>query len=101
ATALVDFRNDASAVYAGPVAERFGNNLSIDIVTAAQKFYQTHEDSYDYLVIFNNQEIPALSGAVAYESTVRSIGAGYGAETRDDGRQYGSASRLQAVLNLG
>jgi hypothetical protein len=101
-TTLVDFRNDPSAAYAGAVAERFGNTLDVDIVTVAQRFYQTHEDAYDYLVIFNNLDIPALPGGViAYESTVRSSGLGYGAEPRDDGAQYGSASRLQAVLNLG
>jgi hypothetical protein len=101
-TTLVDFRNDASTTYTGAVAERFGNTLDVDIVTVAQRFYETHEDAYDYLVIYNNLDIPALPGGViAYESTVRSRGVGYGVESRDDGAQYGSASRLQAVLNLG
>ena len=44
---------------------------------------------------------PALPGAVAYESTVRNAATGFGAEVRDDGRQYGSPSRLLAVLNMG
>jgi uncharacterized protein (TIGR03437 family) len=100
--ALVDYRTDASAAYSGAVAERFGNALDVDVVTVAQRFYETHEDAYDYLVIFNNMEIAALpGGVVAYESTVRSRGTGYGAEPRDDGAQYGSPSRLQAVLNMG
>jgi uncharacterized protein (TIGR03437 family) len=102
ATVLADYRNDPSASYTGAIAERFGSTLDIDIVTVAQHFYQTHEDSYDYIAIFNNMDIPALpGGVVAYESTVRSRGAGYGAPPRDDGGQYGSASRLQAVLNMG
>jgi len=100
-TTLADFRTDASADYAAAVAERFGNTLSIDIVTLAQKFYQTHEDAYDYLVIYNNMGIPSLAGAVAYESTVRSSATGYGAAPVDVGQQYGSGSRLQAMLNLG
>jgi uncharacterized protein (TIGR03437 family) len=83
------------------VAERFGNTLDIDIVTVAQRFYQTHEDAYDYLVIYNNMDIPAASGAVAYENTIRSSSTGYGSEPRDDGGLYGSASRLQAILNMG
>ena len=78
-TALVDYRNDATATYSAAVAERFGSTLDVDIVTVAQRFYQTHEDAYDYLVIFNNMDIPALNqGVIAYESTVRSRGAGYG-----------------------
>jgi uncharacterized protein (TIGR03437 family) len=99
--ALVDYRSDSAGVYSGAVAERFGGNLEIDIVTAAQKFYQTHEDAYDYLVIYNNMDIPAGSGAIAYENTVRSTGTGYGSEPRDDGAMFGSPSRLQAVLNMG
>lgn len=101
-TALVDYRNDESAVYPGAVAERFGNSLDLDIVTIAQRFYETHEDAYDYLVIYNALDIPALGpGVVAYESTVRNHGTGYGVVVRDDGAQYGSPSRLQAILNMG
>jgi uncharacterized protein (TIGR03437 family) len=98
---LVDFRSDATGDYTAAVAERFGNTLAVDIVTAAQKFYQTHDDSYDYLVIYNNLNIPAAAGAVAYESTVRASGSGYNVPPTDSGTQYGSGARLQAVLNLG
>ena len=71
-SSVVDFRNDTSADFVAAVAEVFGNSQTIDIVTLAQKFYQTHEDAYDYLVVYNNMGITALAGAVAYESTVRS-----------------------------
>jgi len=99
---LVDYRNDPSGSYAGAIAERFGNSVSVDIVTTAQKFYQTHEDSYDYLVIYNNEGIPALGeGTVAYENTVRATAVGYGRSAFDNGAQYGSAGRLQAILQLG
>jgi len=100
-TTLVDFRTDPSGDYSAAVAERFGNTLGIDIVTVAQQFYQTHEDAYDYLVIYNNMGIPSMPGAVAYESTVRSSGTGYGYPVQDAGQQYGSASRLQSVINMG
>ena len=101
-TLLVDFRNDPSAAYSAAVAERFGDTLEVDIVTAAQKFYQTHDDSYDYLVIYNNMLIPALGeGVIAYESTVRNNGTGFGVPVFDAGAQYGSASRLQAMMNMG
>jgi len=100
-TTLVDFTLDPTGNYSAAVAERFGNTLAIDIVTVAQQFYQTHEDAYDYLVIYNNMDIPAMPGAVAYESTVRSSGAGYGFAAQDDGQEYGSASRLQSLMNMG
>ncbi len=100
-TTLVDFRNDPSGLYGGAVAERFGDSLDVDIVTVAQQFYQTHEDAYDYLVIFNSMDIPAMPSALAYESTVRSNGIGYGVPPIDYGALYGSSSRLHAVLNMG
>jgi uncharacterized protein (TIGR03437 family) len=108
-TTLVDFRTDATGDGTGnnpgnnpgAVAERFGNTQEIDIVTLAQKFYQTHEDAYDYLVVYNNMEIPAMSGAVAYESTVRSAATGYGFAPVDEGQEYGSSSRLRSMMNMG
>ena len=100
-TTLVDFRTDPSGDYSATVAERFGDTLAIDIVTVAQQFYRTHEDAYDYLVIYNNMDIPAMPGAVAYESTVRSSGTGYGYPVQDAGQEYGSASRLQSLMNMG
>jgi uncharacterized protein (TIGR03437 family) len=101
-TSLVDYLDDPSASYAAAVAERFGNSLDIDIVTLAQQFYLTHQDAYDYLVVYNNMDIAAMSdGVVAYETTVRSSGSGYGADARDDGALYGSPERLRAVLNMG
>jgi uncharacterized protein (TIGR03437 family) len=103
ATTLVDFRNDPTTDYSAAVAERFGSSLQIDVVTAAQKFYQTHEDSYDYLVIYNDEDISAAGeGVLAYETTVRNHGGtGYGVPSLETGSQYGSGSRLQSVLNLG
>ncbi len=99
---LVDFLNDTSGTYSGTVAEWFASGQAIDLVTVAQKFYQTHEDSYDYLVVYNAENILANStGAVAFENTVRSRGTGYGVDAEDDGQIYGSASRLQAMLNMG
>jgi hypothetical protein len=95
---------DYDAPPAGEVtaaAERFGSERSLDIVRIAQRFYETHEDAYDYLVIFNSLGIPAASGAVAYEVTVRSNTTGIGDFALDRGFVYGSPWRLQAVLNMG
>ena len=100
-TSVVSFLNDVSAEYSAAVVERFGNTLDIDIVSLAQKFYQTHEDAYDYLVVYNNMGIDAMSGALAYEATVRSSGTGYSVAQQDYGQQYGSAARLRSVMNMG
>lgn len=101
-TTLVDFRSDPSADYSSTVAEVFSSSLQIDIVTVAQRFYQTHDDDYDYLVVYNNLGIAAAGeGTIAFENTVRSSGTGYGVAPQDTGAQYGSAARLHAILQMG
>jgi uncharacterized protein (TIGR03437 family) len=100
-TAIVSFQHDPSADQSGAVLERFGNTQDIDVVSVAQKFYETHEDAYDYLVIYNSLGVDAGCGALAYESTVRSSGTGYGVPVIDHGPDYGSPARLRSVLNMG
>ncbi len=98
---IVSFLQGSGQQFTGAVAERFSGADAIDIVTASQKFFETHEDSYDYLVIFNNEGVQSAPGAVAYETTVRNSRTGYGDDLVDDGQEYGSSRRLQSVLNMG
>ncbi|HYO83345.1 MAG TPA: hypothetical protein VES20_18210, partial [Bryobacteraceae bacterium] len=101
-TNVISFLNaPAGTQYEYSVAERFTNLEELDIIAAAQKFYRNHEDSYDYLVFYNNQGVQAEAGAVAYEVTVRNSRTGYGDKRLDAGSEAGSARRLQAILNMG
>lgn len=99
---LVDLTT-TTGTFATGVAESFSSSTlpEIDMQAAAQRFYQTHDDAYDYLVFYNAMDIKAGSGVVAYELTTRSSGQGYGDTSLDEGAQYGSKRQLQAVLNLG
>lgn len=99
---LVSFLNGGgSGTSSAAIAERFSGSDSVDIFAAAQKFYQTHEDAYDYLVIYNTLGIAADDGAVAYEVTLRNQRSGYGDPKTDVGSQAGSKKRLQSILNMG
>ncbi|MGC8760483.1 MAG: hypothetical protein ACP5VC_11035 [Bryobacteraceae bacterium] len=98
---IVDYDAPPSGQVAGAMAERFGSERALDVVRIAQRFYETHEDAYDYLVIFNSLDVPASSGALAYEVTVRSNTTGIGDTATDQGYMYGSPWRLQAVMNMG
>ena len=103
ATTMVDFLTDPSADYSSAVMEEFSSGTTIDIVAAAQQFYQTHEDAYDYLVLYNNLGISAseTGGVLAYESNVRNSVSGLGLDPLDLGAEYGSPSRLQSIMNMG
>jgi uncharacterized protein (TIGR03437 family) len=102
-SSIVSFLAGSSAEYSAAVAERFTDTQEVDIATAAQKFYETHDDAYDYLVFYNSRDlnIAAESGAVAFEVTLRNSRSGYGRGPVDVGREFGSASRLQAIMNMG
>ena len=101
ASSFVTFLSATPQVYPAAIAERFSNLEELDVVTASQRFYETHEDAYDYLVFYNALGVTAGSGVVAYETTVRNQRTGYGDSLIEAGAEYGSARRLQAVLNLG
>ena len=100
-TQILDLTAANGSVFTAGVVERFTGTDAVDIATTAQKFYATHDDAYDYLVIYNSEGIDAKSGAIAYEVTVRNDRSGYGDEQIDTGAQYGSPRRLQAVMNMG
>lgn len=100
-TAVVDFVTTPSAQYSGTVAETFGGTNEVDIQLVSQSFYQTHDDSYDYLAIFNNLDVAAGNGAVSFEETQRGLGTGYGQGIFDGSSETGSAGRLQSLMNMG
>lgn len=101
-TDLVSYSGGDSAEHAATFAERFTSADSIDTVLLSQRFFQTHDDAYDYLVLYNTIGIAARSFAVSTELSVRSTNrAGFGDIPVDIGAQYGSRNRMQAFLNMG
>lgn len=87
--------------FSAAVAERFATDVELDFVSTAQKFYENHEDTYEYLVIFNNLGIPDSPSSIASEMTLRTRWTGNGDEAADSGKWYGSPARLEALVNMG
>ncbi len=101
-TSVISFVNTPQGQeFAGAIAERFSSALELDIMAAIQKFYQNHEDAYDYVVLFNKLGIPDSPGSVASERTARTHWTGNGDEPIDVGAWYGSPARLASVINMG
>lgn len=100
-SSIVAFLAGSAATFASSIVERFSLGGDIDMVTLSQRFYEQFDDAYDYLAVYNAMGISAGDGVVAYEVTVRNQRTGYGDIELDDGAQYGSPRRLQAVLNMG
>ena len=93
--ALVDLSNGSGSGSAA-IAERFAQQSSIDTFAVAQKFYQTHPDDYDQLVLWTDQ--PLIRDAFAYELTVANEVRGIGLDIYDVSRSLGSAGRVRSLV---
>ncbi len=94
----VDLRaSGPTAGGAGAVGERFAAAADLDLVAAAQRFYQGHSDSYDQLVFWTDTGV-VTSGTFAFETTVANAIQGIGADTLDFSREHGSGGQLSSLL---
>jgi hypothetical protein len=83
----------------GAVGERFAAQREVDFVATTRKFYQTHADVFDQLVVFTNTRTTA-SGVFSYEFTVANEVSGIGVDTYDSSRDFGSGGRLRSIVNM-
>jgi hypothetical protein len=78
------------------VGERFADSAQLDTVEIARKFYRTHPDNYDQLVVWT--DAPLIEDAFAFESTVANEISGIGVGLFDASRDFGSAGRLRSFV---
>ncbi len=83
---------------AGAVGERFSLRGEVDFVALARKFYRTHPDTYDQLVIWADQ--PRITGAFAFELPTANEIRGIGIPVFDAARDFGSAGRLRSLVMM-
>ena len=83
---------------AGTVAmgERFAASSTLDTVATAQKFFTTHPDNYDQLLLWTDQ--PLIQDSFAYETTVANEIRGIGQDIYDLSNQFGSGGRLRSMV---
>ena len=101
-----DLSQGVSEQAAGALAEVFSALRDVDLFTAAQKFYQDHDDVYDFLVVFNAFDLQPPGSAFAFEINVRNQVRGIGnvlpgLSLFDFGPELGSARRLQSFISMG
>jgi hypothetical protein len=93
--ALVDLSNGSGSSSAA-IAERFAQANTIDTFAVAKKFYATHPDSFDQILLWTDQ--PLIRDAFAYELTVANEVRGIGQEIYDVSRSLGSGGRLRSLV---
>ncbi len=94
--AAVDF-TAAGPLNGGPAAvgERFATFNQLDTVAIARKFYRTHSDSYDQLVVWLDTTV--VRDAFAYESTIANSIHGLGIDDYNFSSSFGSNGRLESM----
>jgi subtilase family serine protease/flagellar hook assembly protein FlgD/fibronectin type 3 domain-containing protein len=65
----------------------------------ARRFYETHPDAYDFLVVFTTFEFDT-GGALAFNNRVKNDVDGIGQQRYDHGAQFGSAGRLGSYIDM-
>ncbi len=75
----------------------------IDLVAVSKAFYRTHGDDYDFLALYLASGLDPWLGsptALAAAYVIRNDVQGIGLNPFDIGSEFGSPSRLQAVLSM-
>lgn len=84
-----------------PLVQVFGSmpNPLVHILAVARRFYRSHGDSFDQLVLFANFD-NALGDAFAFEFATRISMGGTGQSIFDRSSFFGSGGRLHSFLNM-
>lgn len=97
---VVDFSVDSPLTAVnGVIAEAYLLGRQVDIFRMAQKFYETHDDRFHFLVMFTNFPFD-LGGGFAFELNVSNSVTGIGLQQFDFSDLFGSGGTLQSFLNM-
>jgi large repetitive protein len=86
----------AAAAGGEALGERFAERIELDLVAVARRFYESHADLYDQLVIWTDARV--TREAFAYEINVANHVRGLGLALFDQARAFGSGGRLRSLV---
>ena len=91
----------ASGTLSGSQAERFAqlNQSEVDITALTRKFYETHGDDYQQLVVFTNFAYN-MEDAFAYELNIKNDVQGINLDLFNDSAEFGSQGTLESYLAM-
>jgi hypothetical protein len=98
----IDLSTTTTAAFSGSASalgERFALRPDLDLVALAQKFYRAHGDAYDQLIVWTD-DVMTPEGSFSFEATVANDISGIGVDIFDESRQFGSAGRLDSVVQM-
>jgi hypothetical protein len=97
---VADFASARPSSFRGALAERFSETEQVDLVAVTHRFFRTHPDSFDQLIVYTTRPLNPLAGTLAFEINVRNAVQGIGLPAFDDSARWGSAGRLESVVYM-
>lgn len=82
----------------GALVERFSESDKLDLVSVARRFYRSHPDAFDQLVVYTTRSLNPVPGTLAFELNVRNQASGIGLDVFDNSAHWGSRSVLASVV---
>ncbi len=91
---------EASGNYDADLPDGSSNTIPRQLIT--QKYYETHKDEYDFLVIFTNFDfkMPEIEARAFYKH-IKNDTIGLGLELFDYSQSFGSDGLLQGTIDMG
>jgi len=81
------------------IGERYAMKGELDLVAVGRRFYSTHGDLFDQLVIWTDERLLG-QGSFAFESNVANEVRGVGLPLFDSSNDFGSAGRLRSLVMM-
>jgi hypothetical protein len=81
------------------IGERYAMRGELDLVAVGRRFYSTHGDLFDQLVIWTDERLLG-QGSFAFESNVANEVRGIGLPLFDSSGDFGSAGRLRSIVMM-
>jgi hypothetical protein len=85
----------------GALAERFSETEKLDLVSTSRRFFASHPDVFEQIIIYTTRPLNPVAGTLAFELNTRNDISGIGLETDlNDTAEWGSAGGLASVVYM-
>jgi hypothetical protein len=85
---------------AGALVERFSETEKVDLVSVLRRFYASHPDAYEQVVVYTTRPLNPAPGTLAFEINVQNAVTGIGLEIVDSSAAWGSTGTLESVVYM-
>ena len=95
-----DFSAGRPAGRSGALVERFSETEKVDLVSVLRRFYASHPDTFEQVVVYTTRPLNPVPGTLAFELNIKNTVTGIGLGVVDGSAAWGSAGTLESVVYM-